>query len=412
MGNDFDAASKNLLEDELKIERFLKYMKSKTKYNYYKRKEDEENNLFLSKEELQSLVHLLVIGEYRFQNPKKVLINKMKSKKNRTVYIFEKEDKCLFQYINYVIQDVIEIHKHCYSFQKKRNIGDSIQYLMHVRKEGMVCIKTDISNYFNSISIKKENLWIQSQLENYPSLSLLIEEILLNPKVTLDDCKQDDLQKGVMAGMPLAPTLSNLYLYDFDKEMSEKFYAYARYSDDMVFFCEKEVAEKMLVFIEDKLMEKGLALNREKTKIFSEKEGFEFLGLKIQGNRVDLSPSTIQKMKRKIKRATRALYRWQKNKNVPYEKSVQVLIRKFDRKLYGKDLEDTEFTWARWFFPLLTTSEGLHEIDHYFQETIRYLATGKYSKKNYQFVSYDMLKEYGYKPLVSMFYNSEHRKST
>ena len=72
--------------------------------------------------------------------------------------------------------------------------------------------------------------------------------------------------------------------------------------------------------------------------------------------------------------------------------------------MYGANLDENDLCWARWFFPLLNDTETLREIDSFVQEKLRFSATGKYSKKNYKAVNYDMLKKFNYLPLTSAFY--------
>ena len=52
---------------------------------------------------------------------------------------------------------------------------------------------------------------------------------------------------------------------------------------------------------------------------------------------------------------------------------------------------------------LLTETDGLRRIDRYFQEQLRFLATGRHNKKNFS-VRYGTLKSLGYRSLVHEFY--------
>ena len=60
-------------------------------------------------------------------------------------------------------------------------------------------------------------------------------------------------------------------------------------------------------------------------------------------------------------------------------------------------------TWNLWYFPVINTTEGLHEIDLYMQQSLRYIATGRYNKKNYN-IRYKDLKKLGYRSLVAEYY--------
>jgi hypothetical protein len=109
-------------------------------------------------------------------------------------------------------------------------------------------------------------------------------------------------------------------------------------------------------------------------------------------------------MKGKISRAARKLYRWKIRKAASTERAARALIRKFQFKFYGSGREDDELTWSRWYFPLISDAEDLREIDAYMQEMIRYLDSGRHTKKNHKSLPYDELRRMGYVPLAAAFY--------
>ena len=87
-------------------------------------------------------------------------------------------------------------------------------------------------------------------------------------------------------------------------------------------------------------------------------------------------------MKAKISRKCRALYRRRMKKNVDFDRAAKVVIRIFNQKYCNTDeLED--FTWSRWFFPVLTTADGLRELDGYLLENLRWIYSGRHYKGNY-----------------------------
>jgi Reverse transcriptase (RNA-dependent DNA polymerase) len=81
----------------------------------------------------------------------------------------------------------------------------------------------------------------------------------------------------------VSPTLSNILLTPFDKEMRRHGYQLTRWADDWVVTCRTRAeAQNVLVRAEKILEELGVMLNREKTRIVHIAQGFEFLGYKIQ----------------------------------------------------------------------------------------------------------------------------------
>ena len=74
----------------------------------------------------------------------------------------------------------------------------------------------------------------------------------------------------------------------------------------------------------------------------------------------------------------------------------------FDQKFYdlaGKG----DFTWIRFYFPVITCDKGLEEIDRYMVEYLRYLHSGRHYKGNY-IIRYETLKKLGYTPLKAEYY--------
>jgi len=182
---------------------------------------------------------------------------------------------------------------------------------------------------------------------------------------------------------------------------------YGRYSDDLILFCLPEKVSEIYGKTRLSLADRGLILNEGKTRIVPPGGKWEFLGLSYHKGVVDLSSATIQKMKGKISRSSRKLYRWKISKDASTERAVRALIRKFQYKFYGSGREDDELTWSRWYFPLINQTEGIKTIDQYFQLWARYLADGRHYKKSFQQVPYDLLQKYGYVPLVSAFHKRE-----
>ena len=277
----------------------------------------------------------------------------------------------------------------------------------------MYCLKADISNYFNSIDVDilLEKLYFirEDDLALYQLFYKILKEnrVIENTKVHID-------KHGAMAGTPTSPFFANVYLRDMDYHFKELGILYFRYSDDILIFAnslaELEKYQRMLYNQIEKL---GLSINPDKVKISVPGEVWEFLGFSYQDGEIDLSDTTLRKMKAKIKRKADALRRWSRSKNLSYDKAAIGLIHAMNRKLYGSptpdemddESESKDFTWNRWFFPNLTTDKGLKTIDTYFQEYIRYTVTGRHYKGNFR-ITYEQLKDWGYRSLVHEYYKN------
>ncbi len=89
--------------------------------------------------------------------------------------------------------------------------------------------------------------------------------------------------------------------------------------------------------------------------------------------------------------------------NTPPEAALKAMNKKYNRKFYGK-LDSDDLSWKYWFFPTITTTKSLKEIDNYMQECMRYMITGKHNKRNYEVVPYTLIKSCNYRPLVHEYY--------
>jgi hypothetical protein len=108
--------------------------------------------------------------------------------------------------------------------------------------------------------------------------------------------------------------LSNILLTPFDWEMRRKGYRLTRYADDWVITCTSAAEARAAIMAARRiLIELGVQVHPQKTRIVHVRQGFEFLGYKLKcGRRLTLSASKIRS-----RAQSGALYAY------PREKSVQ-----------------------------------------------------------------------------------------
>jgi hypothetical protein len=336
--------------------------------------------------------------------PERKRINKMGTGKKRTVYCFSPEETRVLKLIAYLLYRYDDrFAPNCYAFRRGVKASDAIFRLRkELRGRKMWAYKLDIHDYFNSISIPILLPKLRELFADDPQLYGFFERMLTDDR-TLADGEVVRENRGVMAGTPTSPFLADVYLMDVDRHFYEAGVIYARYSDDIILFAhDKEELDRHKATMLDFLKEYRLEVNPDKERIYSPDEAFEFLGFRCHGNAIDISEAVRAKMKGKIRRAARSLLRWRAAKGVSAEQAMKALIRKFNAKFFEGDDPDS-LSWSRWFFPVINRTEGLKEIDNYFQQYIRYLSTGRHTKANYR-VRYKDLKALGYRSLVHEFY--------
>lgn len=336
--------------------------------------------------------------------PEKKVLNKSGTRKKRTVYCFSEDETWVLKLVAFMLYRYdSRISTACYSFRVDYTSKKAINAIRRIRDlDSKYVLKTDIHNYFNSIPPEKLSAVLSEVIDDDEELLLFLKRVISEGKARQGEEIVSE-QMGAMAGVPLSAFFADIYLSDMDEAFLSRGILYFRYSDDIILFTDSEdERNEAMDFIKAFLSEKGLELNPDKTALYEPGMPWEFLGFKYADGETDLSDVTVKKIKDKIRRKARALYRWRCRKNIDFEHTARVMTRVFNRKFYDFD-GDNEFTWSRWFFPCITVTDGLHEIDEYMLMYLRYLYSGRHSKGNYK-ITYDRLKALGYHSLVHEYY--------
>jgi len=380
-----------------------RYLAANEENEHITKQELAELRAYVANKKYLPILQRLDQGEH-FPIPELMLINKKGTEKKRAVFTFDEDHSTLLKFYGYHLHRYDEdFSASLYSFRKNKSARNAIHYLVSRpnidQKYGQ---KLDIHDYFNSVNVELLLPLLEKTLQGQEKLFGLMKDILTNP-YCYDLGEKAERKKGIMAGSPLSPFLANLALSEMDKAFDDTDIIYIRYSDDIIVFADtKEALAQAYAQICSHLEQQGLTLNPKKVKYFAPGEPWDFLGLSYHEGIVDISQVSLEKIKAKIRRKSRALYRWKLKKGAQNEQAIKAYIRHFNRKFYDNPAL-SELTWARWYFPLINTTKSLEIIDHYMQENIRYIATGKHTKANYN-LRYETMKECGYRSLVNEYY--------
>ena len=380
---------------------------------------------FINEEKYIPVCHAIADGK-RFPLPKKAIISKMDTAKKRVVYIYPEPENTVLKILTWLLLRRYNgiFNDNLYSFRPGYSAKDAVLSLRSVPGiRQMYSYKADISNYFNSVPVEMLLPVLDEALSDDRNLFAFLKELLEEPDV-LDGSGTGNTavireQKGIMAGTPLSAFYANLYLRDLDRHFNELGIPYARYSDDMILFAKsREEVESQAAFIRSFLTGKGLQLNSSKEEFRDPDEGWTFLGFFFHNGVTDIAPASVYKIKRKMRRKSRALYRWACRNGADPERAATAFIRVFNRKLMGDDtgrvgqpdsqdgISEHDLTWSRWFFSVINTDKSLREIDRYAQECIRYLLSGTHTKARFN-IRYETLKSLGYRSLVHAYYQPD-----
>ena len=138
---------------------------------------------------------------------------------------------------------------------------------------------------------------------------------------------------------------------------------------------------------------------------------WSFLGFRYDAGALELSENTVRKFRTKSTRLARRLHRWREERNVGVDRVIRAFVRRTNRRLYGAALERADFSWATWFLPMLSRTDGLAELDHHVQRELRYAATGLRRERVRTTIPYSSMSDQGYVPLVTAYWTMREGRS-
>ena len=358
---------------------------------------------FIENEGYKPVVESMLKGQ-NFSIPAKRYLNKHGKSKKRVVYTYTEQENTVLKLVAFLLYRYDDAQPpNCYSFRRHYGAKKAIHTLMQVTGiAAKYTCKLDIKDYFNSIDVELLLPILREVLWDDEPLYAFFDKLLAADQAVCDGITIAE-KRGAMAGIPISQFFANIYLAEIDRYFMDAGVLYARYSDDIIFFADtgEQLAEYLIV-VETFLAKYHLEVNPEKVRMTAPYEKWDYLGIAFDNGQIGLSDATLKKIKGKIRRKARSIYRWKNRKGAADAHVMRVFARSMNRKFFGKD-ENDEFTWARWFFPLITTDHDLKAIDAYMQEHIRYLSSGHFTKANYK-IRYSDLKACGYRSLVNEYY--------
>jgi RNA-directed DNA polymerase len=175
-----------------------------------------------------------------------------------------------------------------YGFRPGRGCHDAIAKIFSIarpNKRKKWVLDADIEGAFDSISHNK----LLEAIGPFPAREL-VRRWLKAGYVQMGTLHQSEA--GAPQGGVISPLLMNIALHGMQSALGVRYdgrgqikcsRALVRYADDWVMFCESEEdAQAALREAKDWLLERGLRLSAEKTRIVHLCEGFDFLGFNIR----------------------------------------------------------------------------------------------------------------------------------
>jgi len=194
---------------------------------------------------------------------------------------------------------------HSYGFRPGRSTHDAIEQCfarLNSHTKDKWVLDCDVKSAFDSIS----HCFILQKLGNTPGKELI--KLWLKAGYVEEEVFHDTTS-GVQQGGNISPVIANIALDGMQKLLGSK-YGYIRYADDLVVTAKsKEALLAIKPTIEKWLLDRGLVMNDEKTRIVSVENGFNFLGFYIKTYR---GKCLIKPEKEKVLALLKDIAKWLK----------------------------------------------------------------------------------------------------
>ena len=238
-----------------------------------------------------------------------------------------------------------------YGYRPKRSAQQAIQKVKkHVEQGYRYAVSVDLSKYFDTLNHELLMTLLHRQIQDMRVLRLIKKYLKSGVMENGVICQT---REGSPQGGPLSPLLANIYLNEFDWEMSSRGVKLVRYADDIVVLARsKRAAERFLgscrKYLEGKL---ELKMNTEKSKvtgIFAQKE-FKFLGFCLGKNGSGVYIRAHRKSLAKAKERLKFLTKRNRGRNVRrVMQEVKVFIRGWIGYFHVADMKRTLMSWDKW----------------------------------------------------------------
>ena len=260
-------------------------------------------------ENLEYLHTSLQAGTYVPQAVRRVWIPKPGTNQQRPLGIPTVRDRVAQAALRTVLEPIFErdFAEQSYGFRPGRGCQDALARVDELLKAGYTyVVDADLKSYFDTIPHDKLMDRLRQKVADGRVLALI--EAFLKAGI-MDGLEEWAPEEGSPQGSVISPLLSNIYLDPLDHQMAAAGFQMVRYADDFVVLCRsRQEAEAALEVIRQWVVEAGLTLHPEKTRIADANqkgEGFDFLGYHFERGYRWPRPKSIQKLKTALRPKTR-----------------------------------------------------------------------------------------------------------
>jgi len=248
-------------------------------------------------DELSKLAHELKSGEYRARPLFRVQIPKVAGG-TRTLGIPCVRDRVVQSACLMLMEPIFEtlFSRYSFAFRPHRRAYQALSMARSMIKTGRTwAVIADIKKCFDSIDHDVLLRLVSQRVGDKDTLALIRHWLTVD---VLDFGEFVPIEVGVPQGASISPLLANAYLDPLDKHFEKLGISFVRYADDIIILIKSEdEAQKALQILQNFLLEPlHLELKPAKTNITAVAAGFDYLGFRIDQDRITIRQSKIDEV--------------------------------------------------------------------------------------------------------------------
>lgn len=193
-----------------------------------------------------------------------------------------------------------------YGFRPNCSTHDAIEKIEEYKEEGYKwVVDADIESYFDNIDHDLLMDFVAEHISDGWVLGLIRSWLTAG---IMNEGNWERTEKGTPQGGVISPLLANIYLHQFDVEMTKRGYKVVRYADDFVILTKSKRKAKRALEVTKEIIEGKLKLklHPDKTVLTNFGEGFAFLGYEFLCWRYKRPrKKALKKFKNKVRKITR-----------------------------------------------------------------------------------------------------------
>lgn len=303
-------------------------------------------------------------GTYRPTPYREILLIKNRDAKPRALSLPTIRDKTVLAVLR------TNLHDNFNPYLQLNTVTDIITNISNIilNKQYDCYFKIDISNYYGSINhdllLSKVSNIVKDQ-----NVVDIIQLFLKNTNVSENGQRSKYSRKGVPQGISISNALGNIYLDEFDKEITENNNCkYYRYVDDILVFCNYNDFDSLYAKIKGSLKSTyHLSTNSKKLKkgIIN---NIDFLGYHFDdmGN-IGISDNNIKKLERSL---DNLFGQYITSQDSRVKNNIFLLKWKIDFRITGCIKDNRRYGWVI-FFHLNENETIMHHLDWYIVKLVK-----------------------------------------